>query len=274
MNNNEYLLPNINVNENEQIIKKYSSFNKQDPYSSSGFFRRLFVLWAYNIVKLSNYVSLKPDYFGYLPSKFESKYYFEDLKHVWFEKNYKNRKYLPLVQAGFAANKLYVFYVILGSTLVSLTDMIRVSLFREIMSRFSNSSSYNIYKIFSQTQVTLLYVLNRIIRTLACRKASEYGNILRFRLTSQFQCLIFEKLLKISPSSTGSRANNGQIFNFIQVDAYQLNNLMNLTPELFFVPFQIIIYSFMLFNILGWIFLIGIIILISFISTYFFFKEK
>ena len=274
MNNNEYLLQNIHINENEQIIKKYSSLNKQDPYSSSGFFRRLCVFWAYNIVKLSNYISLKPEYFGYLPKYLESKNYFEDLKYVWFEKNYKNKKYLALVQAGFVANKIYVIYYILGHTFISLTDMIRVSLFREIMSRFSNSSSYNIYKIFSQTQVTLLYVLNRIIRILGYRKTSEYGNILRFRLTSQFQCLIFEKLLKISPSSTGSRANNGQIFNFIQVDAYQLNNLMNLTPDLFFVPFQIIIYSFMLFNILGWIFFIGIIILISFISSYFFFQRK
>ena len=274
MNNNEYLLQKININENEQIIKKYSSFNKQDPYSSSGFFRRLFVLWAYNIVKLSNYVSLKPDYFGYLPSKFESKYYFEDLKYVRFEKDYKNKKFLPLVRAGFVANKIYVFYVIIANILISLTDMIRVSLFREIMSRFSNNSSYNIYKIFSQTQVTLLYILNRITRTLCFRKSGEYGSILRFRLTSQFQCLIFEKLLKISPSSTGSRANNGQIFNFIQVDAYQLNNLMNLTPDLFFVPFQIIIYSFMLFNLLGWIFFIGIIILISFISTNIFFQRK
>ena len=97
---------------------------------------------------------------------------------------------------------------------------------------------------------------------------------MRFRVTSQFQCLIFEKLLKISPSSTKYRANNGQIFNFIQVDAYKLNNLMNLTPNLFFVPFQIFIYSYMLFNLLGWIYFIGIFILISFISTSFIFQKK
>ena len=274
MNNDEYLLENIGFDGNELIIKKYSSLNKQDPYSTSGYFRRLFVAWAYNIVKLSNYVSLKPQYFGYLPKYLQSKTYFEDLKNIWYNKNYKDKKYLPLVQAGFAANKIYVLYVILANICLSFTDVFRVSLFREIMSRFSGNTSYKVFKFFSQTQVVFLYIFNRIFRTLCCRKSSEFSNILRFRVTSQFQCLIFEKLLKISPSSTGNRANNGQIFNFIQVDSYKLNNLMNLTPNLFFVPFQIIIYSFMLFNLLGWIFFIGIFILILFISTNLFFQKK
>ena len=270
MENDDYLLENINYYENEQIIKQYSSLNKQDPYSSSGPIKRLFVSWAYNIVKLSNYVSLKPEYFGILSKELKSQTYFEDLKYYWYNKNYKNKKYLSLVQAGFTANKLYVFYVILGNTFLSLTDVVRASLFREIMSRFSNKTSYKIYSSLSQTQVCLLYILNRIIRTFLCRKVGEYSNILRFRVTSQFQCLIFEKLLKISPSSTKYRANNGQIFNFIQVDAYKLNNLMDLTPDLFFVPFQIFIYSYMLIDLLGLIYFISIFILISFISTSFF----
>ena len=72
------------------------------------------------------------------------------------------------------------------------------------MSRFSGNTSYKVFKFFSQTQVVFLYIFNRIFRTLCCRKSSEFSNILRFRVTSQFQCLIFEKLLKISPSSTGN----------------------------------------------------------------------
>ena len=274
MNNDEYLLENIGLDGNEEIIKKYSSLNKPFPYSTSGYFKRLLVIWAYNFVKISNYISLKPQFFGYLPKYLRSKYYFEDLKYVWYDKNYKNKKYLPLVLAGFAANKIYLFYVILANICLSFTDVFRVSLFREIMSRFSGNTSYGIYKIFSQTHLVFFYIFNRIFRTLCCRKSGEFSNILRFRVTSQFQCLIFEKLLRISPSSTGERANNGQIFNFIQVDSYKLNNLMNLTPNLFFVPFQIFIYSFMLFNLLGWIFFIGIIILISFISTNLFFQKK
>ena len=51
MNDEDSLLENINFEGNEQIIAKYSSLNKQDPYSSSGFLGRLFVSWAYNISK-------------------------------------------------------------------------------------------------------------------------------------------------------------------------------------------------------------------------------
>ena len=172
MNNDEYLLENIGFDGNELIIKKYSSLNKQDPYSTSGYFRRLFVAWAYNIVKLSNYVSLKPQYFGYLPKYLQSKTYFEDLKNILYNKNYKDKKYLPLVQAGFAANKIYVLYVILANICLSFTDVFRVSLFREIMSRFSGNTSYKVFKFFSQTQVVFLYIFNRIFRTLCCRKSS------------------------------------------------------------------------------------------------------
>ena len=96
MNNNDSLLENIDLNKKEQIIKECSSINKLNPYSSSGFFRKLIVSWAYNIVKLSNYVSLNPKYFGYLPKNFESKYYYKDFRYIWFEKNYKNRKYIYL----------------------------------------------------------------------------------------------------------------------------------------------------------------------------------
>ena len=274
MDNDEYLLENIDFRGNEEILKKYSSLNKQDPYSSSGFFQRLFVTWALNIVKLSNYLSLKPQYFGHLPQKFESKHYYEEFKNVWFNKNYKNRKYLPLIQAGFVSNKLYAIFAIIGDISISMTDIIRVSLFREIMSRFSHNNCYGIYKYFSQTQMVFLYILNRIVRTLCFRKCYEYETILRYRLTSQYQCLIFEKLLKVSPSSTGPRADNGQIFNFIQVDAYQLNKLMNLTPDLIFVPFQIFLFSLMLFGLLGWIYFIGITILIAFILANMFFQKK
>ena len=275
MDDDENLLGNnAELEDNDEMIRKYGSLNKQDPYSSSGFFGRLFVAWAYNIVKLSNYVSLKPKYFGQLPKNLQSQTYYEDLRYLWYGKNYRNKKYLPLVQAGFVANKKYVFYVFVSNIILSLTDVIRVSLFREIMSRFSGNSSYKIFSIFSQSQIVFIFLFNRVFRTLCWRKTNEFANILSFRVTSQFQCLVFEKLLKVSPSSRGKRANNGQIFNFIQVDSYKLNNLMNLTPDLLFVPFQIFIYSAMLFNILGWIYFIGIIILISFISTNIFFQNK
>ena len=41
----------------EEILEKYSSLNKQDPYTRSGIFKRLLVIWAFKIIKLSNYIS-------------------------------------------------------------------------------------------------------------------------------------------------------------------------------------------------------------------------
>ncbi len=89
----------------KEILEKYSSLNKQDPYTRSGIFKRLLVIWAFKIIKLSNYIPLKSEYLGNLPEKYQSKNYINDLKEIWFNKQYKNKKFLPLIRSAFLSNK-------------------------------------------------------------------------------------------------------------------------------------------------------------------------
>ena len=272
----------INIEENlenekeSEIINKYGFLNKQDPYTKSGSISRILVIWAIKIVKLSNYISLKSEYLGNLPEEFQSKYYINDLKEKWYNQNYKNKKYYPLISSAISCNKLLFFYVMLTVFLRSIMEPIRLSLYREFMSRFSKNNNKKdiFYSFFTQKQIAFLFVFFRIIAILVWRKSLEYECLLGNKISSQFQCLIYEKLLKISLASTKQRIDTGQVINYIQSDSQQLINLLSLFPDLFCIPIKIIIYSYMLFQILGYIYFFGIIILIIFISGNLYFQKK
>ena len=56
------------TNKEDRIIKivdKYGSWDK-DIFTSANFISRIFLYWAYKIIKLGNLISLKPEYFGTL----------------------------------------------------------------------------------------------------------------------------------------------------------------------------------------------------------------
>ena len=260
----------------EEILEKYSSLNKQDPYTRSGIFKRLLVIWAFKIIKLSNYISLKSEYLGNLPEKYQSKNYINDLKEIWYNKQYKNKKFLPLIRSAFLSNKLLVFYLMITVLFKSLMDAIKLSLFREFMSRFVNekNNNYYIYSFFSQTGIAILFILFRIIHVLLWIKSLEYQCVLSYKVSAQFQCLIFEKLLKINISSIKEKFDSGKVINYIQIDSQKLINLISSSPDLFCLPLQIIIYYFMLYQILGGIFFFGSFILIIFICSNLFFQKK
>jgi len=267
---------NLENEKEREIIKKYGFLNKQDPYTRSGYISRILVIWAIKIVQLSNYISLKSEYLGNLPQDFQSKYYINDLKEKWYNQNYKNKKYFPLILSAISCNKLLFFYVMLTVFLRSIMEPIRLSLYREFMSRFSKNNKTDdiFYSFFTQKQIAFLFIFFRIIAILIWRKSLEYECLLGNKISSQFQCLIYEKLLKISLSSTKQRIDTGQVITYIQSDSQKLINLLNLFPDLFCIPIKIIIYSYMLFQILGLIYFFGIIILIIFISGNLYFQKK
>ena len=261
---------------NEKEIEKYSKLNKQDPYTSANTINRLFVYWVYDIIKLSHYVSLKPEFLGNLHEELKSKNYINDLKYLWFDKQYKNKKFHPLLRAAFLANKLLLFYVMINVFIKSVMNAVRLTLYRELMSRFTseNNYSYYIYSFFSLNEIAILYIVIRIIHVFLWRKSLEYQCLLAYKVSSQFQCLIFEKLLRISPSSMKERIDTGQVINYIQSDSEKLINLMWNSPELFCMPFQMVIYLYMLYSILGYVFLFGALVLILFISSNLYFQKK
>jgi ABC-type multidrug transport system fused ATPase/permease subunit len=269
------------ANNDEKIkkaVEKYGSTD-EDPFTSANYLSRLFLYWAYKVIKLGNLVSLKPEYFGTLKGKYSSVEYLKSIKNIWDSKGYKFKKTLPLVQAGFRANINYVIIVFILSLIKTLVNLLSIDLFREYMKRFGmtaeqleNDESY--YKRFSHQQIGIICLGIKLFEIFFDKRCNEYQIFMAFKSSSEFQCLLFEKLLKVSPSSMKERAETGEVTNFMQIDAHRLTFLMLSSPDLLTIPTNLIGYSYMLFKFFGISFIFGIVTLIFFMFVNFLFSKK
>ena len=74
--------------------------------------------------------------------------------------------------------------------------------------------------------------------------------------------LIFEKILVESPSSTKFKTTQGEIINFLQSDSYKINDLFYLSPMIIITPFKLAAFLYLLFYYFGYIFSIGLGVMI------------
>ena len=269
--------------EDEKIknaVQKYGSTDL-DPYSSANYLSRFFLFWAYKVIKLGNLTSIKTEYLGKLKGKYSSVTYLKSIKSIWESKGYKFRKTLPLIQAGFRANINYIIIVLILSLIRTLINLLSISLFREYMKRFNlakgndqEDEDNNFYKIFTHNQIGYICLGIKLFEIFFIRRCNEYQTFMAFKSSSEFQCLLFEKLLKVSPSSMKERAESGEVTNFLQIDAHRLTFLMMSSPDLITIPTNLVGYFYMLFKFFGFSFLFGIGTLFLFIFVNFIFVRK
>ena len=262
----------------KRAVEKYGS-KDQDPFTSANYLSRFFLYWAYKVIKLGNLVSLKSEYLGKLKGKYSSVEYLKSIKTIWDAKGYKFKKSLPLVQAGFRANLNYVIVVFVFSLIKTLINLLSIDLFREYMKRFGmkpeeieNDTSF--YKIFTHTQIGIICLGIKLFEIFFDRRCNEYQTFMAFKSSSEFQCLLFEKLLKVSPSSMKERAESGEVTNFMQIDAHRLTFLMKSSPEVLTIPTNLIGYCYMLYQFFGFSFIFGIATLLLFMFINVCFSKK
>ena len=261
----------------QKLVDKYG-FKDSDPFSSANFISRFFLYWAYKVIKLGNLLPLKSEYFGKLKGKFSTIEYLKSIKNIWEAKGYKFKQTLPLVQAGFRANLNYAIIVFTLSLIKTLINLLSIDIFREYMKRFkanediSNDNSY--YSMFSHKQIGIACLGIKLFEIFFDKRCNEYQVFMAFKNSSEFQCLLFDKLLKVSPSSMKERAETGQVTNFMQIDAHRLTFLMMSSPDLITIPMNLIGYSYMLFKFFGISFIFGIGTLIMFLLINVFFTRK
>ena len=158
----------------------------------------------------------------------------------------------------------------------SILNIIQITIFREFISRFNRKQQTNggFYKNFSHWNVGITYLTLRVIEVFTMRKCFEYQTFLGFKSGTELTCIIYEKLLKVSPASLKEKSKSGEVINYIQVDAHRLTFLMLSSPDLLTMPLQIIVFSYMLFKFFGWNFIFGLITLIFFLYLNFKLQTK
>ena len=89
----------------------------------------------------------------------------------------------------------------------------------------------------------------------------------------ELNAFIYEKVLKENPASLKGKSNQGEIINFLQVDSMKISMMMISSPGILVIPFQIIIFIYLLFRFFGISFLFGLITLIIFLSINFYIQN-
>ena len=125
-------------------------------------------------------------------------------------------------------------------------------------------NSKNYYNYFTHAQIGFICLSIKFLEIFFDRISNEYKSFIEYKCTSEFECLLYDKLIKISPFSLKEKPESEEIIDFINVDAPRITLLIKSFPDALTVPINIIGYSYELFKFFGFTFIYGIITLFIF----------
>ena len=177
----------------------------------------------------------------------------------------KKTKSTPLIKALLKGNAKRLILVFLASLSVAILDSFNVMLYNQIV----DNLDFNPEEPPKFTLLTsmVLLLLNYFSYTITFRSMESYTKIFSFKLITQLDSLIYDKLLRISPYNNISE---GSLVNFIQSDAESFGEFFTYTPATLVLPMQIFFFIYLLFSFFGLTFVFSII----FLGLFFFVFSK
>ena len=253
-----------------KCLEKYGFIGK-DPIEEGNFFSNFIMYWAYRIIHLSKLINIKSEYLGKLSYERSSEKYLKDIHYVWENLNYKNSCYCPLLWTSLRTNLKQIIIITICTIFISLLNVASLYFFRVFLKIFSDPKItgdwINKYDII----IGFLYLLIRFLHYIFQRKTTQYLNDVGNKSSVELNNLIYDKLLKLSPSIN---IKAGDIYNYIQGDSHKLSKLMSSCPNLISVPFLIIMYSYLLFKYMGISFIMGFIVMIIFLIINYYYRKQ
>ena len=253
-------IENNNDENNLYIIPpEYLGF-KNDIYESSNIFSKLFFYWGYKILKMTSKFKIEASHLGKLDEKNDSKNYFNEIYYYWEDKKYKTIRKFGLIKTFLVSNVKKIILVFLLSAFDSVSEYFRVLLIKEYIDYFDNGTL--VMGISNIKYVGILFVLLQLISIFVNLQNSLIQQKISLKIRYQLNCLVFQKIVKISPSSFAQRTSKGKIVNFIQNDSMKISDLIKKCPGIIIYPGKIIAYIYLLFDFFGISFLFGLIVFI------------
>lgn len=128
--------------------------------------------------------------------------------------------------------------------------------------------------VYYLIRISIFLLASKFIYFVLHKQYRMYESEIALKSVLKLNCLIFDKLLKISPSSTIKISNQGEIINYFLVDSTKLGKAIMNCPQFVVYCAKIAIYLYLLLYFLGISFLFGLIPIISILyMNYYLFKE-
>lgn len=123
-------------------------------------------------------------------------------------------------------------------------------------------------------KMSAILIAAKLFSLMLYRQYSMTENNLSIEAVLKLNCFIFDKILKLSPSSDRKKSTQGEIVNHLQIDSQKVGNMIRYSPLLLLYPLQIGIYVYLLIYFLEYSFLFGLIPLVVFLMiNYFLYKR-
>ena len=173
-------------------------------------FKKVFYTWTRKVLKSANtYKQLEITHLGTFSPELYPDNFLKEIKKEW-EDMTKRTKNSPLIKALLKGNAKRLILVFLGSLLVAVFDSINVNIYNQIVNNLEEHPEDQ--PMLPLLHCMILLLINYFLYTITFRSMETYTSIFSFKLISQLDALVYDKLLRISPYGN---VNEGTLVNFI-----------------------------------------------------------
>ena len=230
---------------------------KNDIYESANIFSKLFFYWGFKILKITSKFKIEASNLGTLDEINDSKNYFNEIYYYWEEKKYKKINNHGLIRAFLRSNVKSIILIFILSLYEAAAEYFQVLLIKGFIDYFDSGIIF--MGLPSIKYVGAIFITIQFITIFVNLQNTLIEQKIGLRIRYQLNSLVFQKILKISPSSFSQRTSKGKIVNFIQNDSYKISALIKYSPGIIIYPGKIIAYIYLLFEFFGISFLFGLI---------------
>ena len=286
--NNNYLkifqrksFRNLNIFQNKKLVNYKAIYKENFTHSESednkkeknyvyptNIINQFFFAWTIKLFRLAQKIGqLKVLSLGNFSKELSADQFLKEILPQW-EKISNKTKSNPLLKTIIRSSLCNLIFIFFMCFLVSFLDIMTIIYYRQVLLLFEkNNKDYNNEIYFPLLSSIVILLSNKLIHIFLLRFFQFYTLKFGTKIIIQINTLIYDKLLKISPYSSISEGN---IVNFIQLDAEKLGDFFSYIPVTVVLPLKIFFFVYLLFKYFGLTFILGLIalILILFFSIY------
>jgi hypothetical protein len=249
-------------NKNTEEIRE----ERLNTYYTSNIIQKTFFLWTLYATQLANKIPLKIPDFQSITEEDKAENLLKPVSEKWriekgkIEKeNYEKNLLFKTIL------KVYYKKIIILSVLNLITNLLKylqIYFYDAIIQNFEHHHDPEEKSpLFSVSVNAVGLVLSKVLTTFFYHHTKFNSEISGVRAENAVSSLIYEKVTK-SSIFIKNQISEGEILNFIQVDAEKLNYLFTSLPAIIVIPVNIAISFYALFKFFGLCFFVGIGILV------------
>ena len=241
----------------------YSESEDGNPNNSeypTNIFNQIFFAWTIKLFRLAQKNGqLKMLNLGKFSGELSPDKFLKEILPEW-EYMSSNNKSNPLLKTIIKASLFNLIFIFFMCFLVSFLDIMTIIYYRQILLLFETRNKETNVEIYFPLLTSIVILLsNKLFHIFLLRFFQFYSLKFGAKITIQINTLIYDKLLKISPYASISEGN---LVNFIQLDAEKLGDFFSYIPVTIVLPIKILFFVYLLFRYLGLTFIFGLIAII------------